>query len=342
MPGMEALTFLERLDKATPLPFYVLHEGDAFLARQVLLGLRKLVLGPDDDGVALSTYPGDKATWAAVIDELRTLPFLAPRRLVVVEQADPFVSRERPRLEKFVAEAVGQKDPKGVLVLCVGTWAGNTNLAKRTPDQHVIVCEGLASEQLPRWCVDWCARRHGKGLTPQAARLLVDLVGTEMGLLDSEIEKLAVYAGSAPKIDAKDVDELVGRSRTEEIWGIFELIGAGKAGEALTYLDHLLIKGEYPVKLLGALGSRLGQLAQATRLNAQGVPLQEALTRVKVPNYHSVRKATETQMKHLGRRRLDQLYDWLLETDQGLKGGSQLPPRVLLERLVVRLARTRS
>src|SRR5262249_22572808 len=159
----------------------------------------------------------------------------------------------------------------------------------------------LSAEQLPRWCVDWCARRHGKGLTPQAARLLVDLVGTEMGLLDSEIEKLAVYAGSAPKIDAKDVDELVGRSRTEEGWGIFELIGVGKTGEALTYLDQLLIQGENPVGLLSAMGSRLRQLAQATRLNAQAVPLQEALTRVKVPNFQTARKAAETQMKHLGR-----------------------------------------
>jgi hypothetical protein len=46
-------------------------------------------------------------------------------------------------------------------------------------------------------------------------------------------------------------------------------------------------------------------------------------------------------MRHLGRRRLDRLYDWLLETDQGMKGGSALPPPVLLERLVVRLARAR-
>jgi DNA polymerase-3 subunit delta len=44
-------------------------------------------------------------------------------------------------------------------------------------------------------------------------------------------------------------------------------------------------------------------------------------------------------MKHLGRRRLGKLYDWLMEVDLGLKGGSLLPPRTLLERLVVRLAR---
>jgi DNA polymerase-3 subunit delta len=61
-----------------------------------------------------------------------------------------------------------------------------------------------------------------------------------------------------------------------------------------------------------------------------------------VPDYRTARQEAEQQLRHLGRRRLDHLYDWLLETDQGLKGGSQLSPRILLERLVVRLARMRT
>jgi hypothetical protein len=44
-------------------------------------------------------------------------------------------------------------------------------------------------------------------------------------------------------------------------------------------------------------------------------------------------------MRWLGRRRLGRLYDWLLQTDLGLKGMSPLPPRTLFERLVVELAR---
>ena len=37
------------------------------------------------------------ATFAAVHNELSTLPFLAPRRLVVVENAEPFVQEYRQR-----------------------------------------------------------------------------------------------------------------------------------------------------------------------------------------------------------------------------------------------------
>ncbi len=338
---MEALTFLERLAKAKPQPLYVLHGDEVFLKRQVHLALRRLVLGPEE-GFGVSSHPGDKATWAGVIDDLQTLPFLAPRRLVVVEEADTFVSRERARLEKFVKALPEPGEVKGVLVLDVQTWAATTNLAKLTPDGMTIVCKTPEAHLLPPWCVNRCSTRHGKQLSAGAAKLLVDLIGPEMGLLDMELEKLAVYVGSAPRIDGRDVDQLVGRSRMEQVWEIFTIIGAGKAGEALTFLDRLLEQGDQPLNILGAFGKRLRQLANVARLNAQGVPLQDAMTRAGVPNFRAARQGAEEQMRHLGRRRLDRLYDWMLETNQGLKGGSQLPERTQLERLVVRLARTRA
>jgi len=336
---MKALTFLDRIARAKPLPFYVLHGDESFLKRQVTEALRTLVLGPNDDGFGISTHPGDKATWGAVLTDVQTLPFLAPRRLVLVEGADPFVTRERGKLEKFVS-ALPAGEVKGVLVLDVQTWTATTKLAKMTPDANTIACKSPETETLPQWCVNWCASKHKKQLSAQAAKLLVDLIGSEMGLLDMEMEKLSVYVGTAPKIDIRDVDQLVGRSRLESIWEIFNLIGAGKVAESLAYLSRLLDQGEDPMKLLGVVFStRLRKTAQVARLHAQGVPLQDAMNRVGIPPF--ARQGEEQLMRHLGRRRLDRLYDWLLETDQGMKGGSALPPPVLLERLVVRLARAR-
>ncbi len=339
---MDSLTFLERLDKARPQPFYVLHGDEEFLKRQVKLGLRRLILGSSDDDFALSNLSGDKATLAEVLTELQTLPFLAPRRLVVVEQAEPFVTRERAKLEKLFAELKDKTNPTGVLVLEVSTWPANTKLARATPDVASISCKAPASVQLPQWCVTWCLQAHGKQLTQAAAKLLVDLVGPEMGILDKELEKLAVYVGSAPKIEARDVDVLVGQSRVESAWQVFELIGKGQSGEALSFVQRLFDQGEDPLRLLGAFSLQLRRLAQAARLNAQGVGLQESLTRAGIPNFPAARQSAEQQMRYLGRRRLDRLYDWLLETDAGMKGGSQLPPTTLLERLVVRLARPRT
>jgi DNA polymerase-3 subunit delta len=190
---------------------------------------------------------------------------------------------------------------------------------------------------LPDWCVKWCAARHGKQLVAAAAALLVQLIGPEMGRLDQELEKLAVYAGDAKRIDAADVDALVGFGREEKVFEIFKFIGDGQAGKALTMLDHLFEQGENPHRLLGAFGWQLRKLAQAARLTAQGSPLPAALAAVAMPPH--TRADAEKQMRWLGRRRLNRLYDWLLQTDFGLKGGSALPERTVVERLVVHLAR---
>ena len=80
---MESLAFLKSTAPIGPL--YVLCGDEAFLKRQVLLALRARVLGPDEDGQSLAIYPGDKAEFAAVFDELQTAPFFAPRRIVVVD-----------------------------------------------------------------------------------------------------------------------------------------------------------------------------------------------------------------------------------------------------------------
>jgi DNA polymerase-3 subunit delta len=330
---MEAITFLEKIDKAKLQPVYVLHGEEAFLKRQILAALRKLVLGPGDDGFGVCTFPGDKASYSVVHAELTTLPFLAPRRLVVVEHADPFVTEERARLEQYVAAPAAT----GVLVLDMKTWLKTTRLAKLLPETAILACNPPAMSRLPEWCAVWCRTQHDKELPRTAARLLVDLVGADMGLLDQELFKLAVYVGEGKRIESGVVDLLIGNSRAEKTWEIFTKIGNGQTGEALTFLARLFDQGEDPMRLLGAFSSHLRQLAKVARLNAQGVSIYDAQEKAGIPPF--ARRPTEQYLRQLGQRRQDSLYDWLIETDLGMKGSSQLPLRTQLERLVVRLAR---
>src|SRR5205807_6701201 len=112
---------------------------------------------------------------------------------------------------------------------------------------------------------------------------------------------------------------------------------SGQSGAALTMLDRLLDQGEDPMRLLGAFSMQLRRLVQAARLQQQKMTPAEALEKAGVPPF--ARRNAEQQLRHFGRR-VDRLYDWLVQTDQGLKGGSALLPRTVLEQFVVKLART--
>jgi DNA polymerase III subunit delta len=331
---MDSLLFLDRIDRLTVQPIYVLHGEELFLKRQVLTALRTLILGPDAELLCLSSYPGDKVSFATVRNDLATAPFLSPRRLVIIENADPFITNERKKLEKYVADP----SPNGVLVLDVKTWAGTTNLAKML-ENAAILCKAMPVGRLPEWCQKWCLAQYRKPITTTAARLLVDHIGADMGLLDQELNKLSLYVGEAAKIEDADVDHLVGHSRQENIWKIFDLIAAGQTGPALTLLGLLFTQGENEMRLLAAFGSTLRKVAQLARLVQGGTPLNAALSQAGI-NFPAARQGAEQQFRHLGRQRLAQIYDLLIETDLGMKGSSYLTPRMLLERLVVQLART--
>ena len=134
---MDSLAFLEKPGKGDPQPVYVLHGDEDFLKRRVLAVLRSRILGEGEAEFSFSSHAGDKASFATVVDELGTLPFLSQHRLVAVENADPFVTKNRAALEKYVTAPAA----RGVLVLDVRTWPSNTKLAKLVSENVTLVCK---------------------------------------------------------------------------------------------------------------------------------------------------------------------------------------------------------
>src|SRR5688572_27650230 len=124
---VDALDYLAKPDKTPTQPVCALFGDEAFLKQLILAEIRKEVLGPDDDGFSLTQFDGRQIELLDVLDELSTgALFGGGRRLVVVDDADDFVTRYRGELEQYVA----RPRTSGVLVLNVGTWAATTRLYK--------------------------------------------------------------------------------------------------------------------------------------------------------------------------------------------------------------------
>lgn len=334
---MDALSLLAKTTKMKRQPIFALIGDEDFLKRHVRERIVSSLLGDSDPSFAVSVYAGDKLDFSTVLNDLNTVPFLSPCRIVSVEPAEKFVTDNRPALEKYAANP----SDAGVLVLDVKSFPETTKLAKALPEAAKIQCKAPYTNKLPAWCVEWAKSRHDKKLASDAAELLVEMVGPAMGLLDQEIDKLAIATGAKGTITAEDVDSLVGRSRSADVFRIMDAIGEGKPAAALNILGELFAEGEDPLAVLGPLTSQLRKLAAAGRQLGQGLPLGPAMDAAGVPNFPRARQSFEKQLRHLGLRRLDKITDWLLEINLGVKGGNALPPKLQVERLLVRLARAR-
>ncbi|HEY3789505.1 MAG TPA: DNA polymerase III subunit delta [Urbifossiella sp.] len=342
---MDAMQFLDKAAKAKRQPIYALVGDEDFLKRRVRDAIISNILGDADPAFAVSVYSGEKLDFSTIRNDLDTPSFLAPCRIVLVEDADKkplgntdaFISAHRPALEKYA----GQPSSVGVLVLDVKSFPETTKLAKALPDAAKIACKAPYENKLPAWCVGWAKSAHGKKLNADAAELLVQLVGSAMGLLDQELEKLAVAVGGKAAIEAEDVDRLVGRSSSADVFRILDAIGEGRPKAALGILEALFDEGEDPMAVIGPMTAQLRKLAAVGREVANREPLGQAMDIAGIPKWEKARISCEKQVKWLGLRRLNQLTDWLVEINLGLKGGNALPERVQVERLIVKLARPR-
>lgn len=337
----DTVTALDYLSAKKPVAVprvVALFGDDAFLMRRVRERLRAQVLESDDE-FSRVVFEGATAEWRDVRDELCTNSlFGGGRRLVVVEQADEFVTRYRGQLEEWVGEPRGT----GVLVLEVGTWPGNTRLAKAVAATGLTIdAKSPPPARILKWLSTWSRSAYGATLEGDAAERLLEMVGPELGLLDQELAKLAAFAGEGQGISSQMVLELVGGWRAKTTWEMLDAALAGDAAEALAQLDRLLLSGEHPVALLGQIGATLRRFAVAVRLFEQDAEggrgsLRPALQQAGFPPF--VLAKAEAQLRQVGRVRAGRLLTWLLETDLRLKGESQLASRTVIEQLVARLS----
>ncbi len=333
---MHAFEFLRSPGKVGAKPLYAVSGDDAYLRDESLKAIARQALGAEADDLSVSRFPGETASLPDVLDELRTLPFLARCRVVIVDGADPFVTSHRKELEVYAEKP----SSSGVLVLSVKSWPGNTKLAKLVEKVGLSIdCKAPDERELPGWLVQLAKSQSKAKLEDDAARLLVELVGPEVGLLASEVEKLAVYVGETAVIRREDVARMVGAGRVETIWRTVDAATTGQAGEALVDLDHLLGSGDHPIKIIAGMTFSLQKVHHAGQLRRARIELKDACQRAGI--YPGAAEKTGRQHSHLGPSRVDRLPGLLLQADLDLKGDSTLPPRVILERLLVQLARPR-
>jgi len=334
---MNALDLLSR-KALEPPPVVAVFGDDAFLRFQVITTLIRAALGTDAPETGLSRFQGSEADLADVLDELRMLPFLSLKRVVVIEEADPFVTAHRKSLEAYAE----RPSKTGTLILSVKSWPSNTKLAKAVEKTGLAVdCRSPKEREIPAWLSRYAESRLDVQLEPPAASLLLELIGPELGLLATEVEKLAAYVGEAGRIRKQDVAETVDAGRVLAVWEMIDRATTGDAAGALRILDQLLTSGEAHQRILGALAASLRKVYHAGRLRLNQRSLQHAAREAGVPSYPKAVEQLGRQHGHLGPSRVDRLPELLLHVDLELKGASTLEPRVVLERLLIELAQPR-
>lgn len=290
------------------------------------------LLEPEQRTLGLFDANPAEVAVSAILDELRTLPFLTERRVVVVKRADDFVSDNRRLLEGYF----DNPSPTGILILTVNKWDSRTKLAKKLPrvGKLIIAAEPKPSE-LPRRLMQYCTDAHDKELTRDAAGLLIELTGEITALLYNELDKLALFAASDKAIQVGHVESLTGQNRLFNAFGVIDAMVDGNASEAVGRLRNLLAGDKSAgYTLVGAFAFHFRRMFNAKVLLERGVSVSHIAEKLRI---WSNKKAYFARLRGMSLSQIGSMLEGLAQTDYAIKTG-QANAETAIEQLVLKAA----
>jgi len=243
---------------ASHKPVYVVFGNDAYLKQETVTQISRAVFGDDDSAGGATRVAGDKATLADVMDEVRTFSLLGETRLVVVDDADPFITRHRQKLEAYCAAP----SSTGVLVLVCKSSAANTKLHKAINALGgAIACQTPRGSDLAAWIVKQSRDRYDKQIEGPAVGALRDSCDDSLGIFDGELAKLATYVGDRKRITVKDVHAMVGQHREVKVFAVTDAMADGNPAAALQAWEQALATNRAtPMLAVGGLAWSIRRL----------------------------------------------------------------------------------
>lgn len=303
------------------------------------------------DATALMTNTTVLDGRQVTVEQLRcaaeTVPFLAEKRLVVVEGLlERFAPPDRSGGKK-AKRSSGQEECRAFadgikrlpefteLVLIGGRIGGNNPfLRELTAVTRVQSFPRLKEPQLRQWITQRVTRAGGS-ISPPAVNALLRFVGNDLWLMSSEVDKLALYSGGR-RIEEDDVRLMVSHAQEANIFAMVDAIFEFRIDAARDLSQRLLRQGVAPVQLLAMISRQVRIIFQIKELRSLKKTRNEIQNKLGLTSDFVLRKAWEQADKY-SPARLRAVYHRLLETDLAIKTG-QYNGDLALDILIAELA----
>ena len=240
---------------------------------------------------------------------------------------------------KAIGDYLGWPTPDTVLALVGGEMKKDAPLAKTCAKSGDALIYDTGRRNLATWVAEQF-QRAGARAEPEACRVLVELVGSDLVDLASEVTKLATWAGG-DEITEVDVEALVAPRAETPPWTLTDAWGRRDVGAVLAACERTLASGDKtPSGLTFAFAGHVGLVRACAEFSAAGVSTTEAAKRLR-KNEYPVRKAF-AQAEVFTEAELDSAVVRFAAVDLAVKGGSRLPDDLEIERALVEVTQPAS
>jgi DNA polymerase-3 subunit delta len=316
--------------------FYILHGDNEFEISERVADFKQKVGDESVRDLNITVLDGRKTTLSEVQHAADAIPFLADKRLVIVDGLLTRLASRKAKDGDEVASAGAAKDFLNDLIDYVPRLPDTTRLvfvefqpinprhqlvklAEQQKGRTVIECRQPQAGALPRW-ISERAKKRGGAIEPPAANRLAALVGGDLRRLDTEINKLITYVDAQRPIAEKDVLLLVSDASASSVFDLVDALGKRDGQRAAHELHHLLDQGENPLGLLAMIVRQYRLLILVKELQARSLP-PDAMAKELGQHPFVIKKLNEQARSYRDIAQLETIYRRLLEIETEIKTG---------------------
>ena len=315
------------LEQQGPGPLYLILGEEDLLRDHALAVLKTAVLG-DGGEFNYDLFFGDEAGAGDIRSCTAEMPVFAERRLVVVKAAEKLSAAEGVSLLDYLQDPVTTTTLVFVSPKLDGRLKWSQALARTAV---TIDCSPLRDVQMTSW-VAGDAERVGVRLEEEAGQILKEASGGSLYGVRRELEKLASYVPPDRAVTAADVLALRGMEPGASVFDLTFAIADGNRARALSILARNLEAGEAPLRILGSLAWQYRRLWKVKESLANGGREGEAARTLRMDPMKVRSFVVRFSVEHL-----QAALRLFLNADGKLKGGGSGRPKLVLERVLMRL-----
>ncbi len=309
---------------------YLILGPEPYQCRSAIKVLKAKAIPAEAEVFDYSEFNASEASVAEIMEAANTFPMMSPQRLTLVTG----VEKSRSSDQDALLDSLDTLSARSILILYAAELDRRKRFFKALRDKHCVVeLNKLKGVALERWA-DACLRRQGYRMSSSGIKKVVELVGSDLQTLASELEKVMLFAGKEKSISNSTIDELVRTSRQQ---GIFELIGAvGKRDRksSLRSLANLLSMGEHPLVVVTMMARHCRQVLIAKEYLLQGRSAREIAGAAQIPPF--ILDQFLRQARAVDLATVQEMYVRLADIDRKLKS-SEGEGSILLEHLICAL-----
>ena len=319
-------------------PLLTRRAADWLLAEEVTVNadwLRPRVTGGVAEDFNIDRFDAkDKFNVDRLVDAARTLPMMAPRRLVWVRSAEALFTGTAATIATLLTY-LEQPDPSTCLLLHANDTVDRRSKLYKTLEKKAVVVEFKtpADRELAPFIVAH-VKEKGRTIASDAAHYLADSIGRDLGLLDTTIERLTLFVAAPATITTEDVRACVPHLRAHTVWELTDAVADRNAAAALSHAHDLMAQGEPALRILALIADRIRKLLIGKAARSSGANPQEMAVAAGMPPFKA--QVFARQVQGFQGHELLAAMDRLAEADRQFKR-SKLDDVRLLEALLLDL-----